>query len=77
MNTEETLRLPLLVTRGMVLFPNIVVTIDAARPFSMKAIEISQNECDSLLLISAQKNPDDAEPKSEDIYDIGGVSKII
>lgn len=77
MNTEETLRLPLLVTRGMVLFPNIVVTIDAARPFSMKAIEISQNECDSLLLISAQKNPDDAEPKSEDIYDIGVVSKII
>ena len=40
MNTEETLRLPLLVTRGMVLFPNIVVTIDAARPFSLSLIHI-------------------------------------
>ena len=68
MNTEETLRLPLLVTRGMVLFPNIVVTIDAARPFSMKAIEISQNECDSLLLISAQKNPDDAEDVVQETF---------
>lgn len=77
LDEPETLRLPLLVTRGMVLFPNIMMSIDAARPFSMKAIEISRNECDSIILITTQKNPDDLEPKAEDIYDVGVLAKIV
>lgn len=77
MENEKVLRLPLLITRGLVLFPNNLLAIDAARPFSLKAIEVSKNECDSLLLISAQKAPEIENPTIDDIYDIGVVAKII
>ncbi len=77
MENEKVLRLPLLITRGLVLFPNNISAIDVARPFSLKAIEVSKNECDSLLLISAQKAPEIENPTIDDIYDIGVVAKII
>ena len=75
---DKTLRLPLLITRGLVLFPNNLMALDAARPFSLKAIEISTNECDSLILITTQKKPETEKPESlEDIFDTGVVAKII
>ncbi len=77
MENEKVLRLPLLITRAMVLFPNNIAAIDVARPSSLKAVEISKNECDSLLLITAQKAPEIDSPTTDDIFDIGVVAKVI
>ena len=77
MEEDRVLRLPLLITRGLVLFPNNVMAIDAARPFSVKAIEISRAECDSLILIATQKSPEIETPTMDDIFDTGVVAKII
>lgn len=77
MENEKVLKLPLLITRAMVLFPNNIAAIDVARPSSLKAIEISKNECDSLLLITAQKTPEIDSPTADDIFDIGVVAKVI
>ncbi len=77
MEQNETLRLPLLITRGLVAFPNIVTGIDAARSFSMQAIKTARNECDSLVLICSQRDPDADNFEKDDIYDVGIVAKII
>jgi ATP-dependent Lon protease len=47
--------LPLLVTRSLVVFPNTNQPIEAARPFSMKAIEESRDNASSLLLSCRKK----------------------
>lgn len=76
---EETapLTLPLLVTRSLVVFPNTNQPIEAARPFSMKAIEESRDNASSLLFIVSQKDPNVDDPMPEDLYSIGTLCRII
>ena len=57
MSENSSITLPLLITRGFIAFPNNISSIEAARDFSTKAIEVSRNEQSSLILIVAQKDP--------------------
>ena len=71
------LTLPLLVTRSLVVFPNTNQPIEAARPFSMKAIEESRDNASSLLFIVSQKDPNVDDPMTEDLYAVGTLCRII
>lgn len=71
------LTLPLLVTRSLVVFPNTNQPIEAARPFSMKAIEESRDTASSLLFIVSQKDPNVDDPMTEDLYTVGTLCRII
>lgn len=69
--------LPLLVTRSLVVFPTTNQPIEAARPFSMKAIEESRDNASSLLFIVSQKDPNVDDPLPEDLYAVGTLCRII
>jgi len=76
---EETapLTLPLLVTRSLVVFPNTNQSIEAARPFSMKAIDESRENANSLLFITTQKDANVDDPTEKDVYSVGTLCRII
>ena len=75
---EHFIKLPLLVTHGLVLFPNVTETIEAARPFSVKAVDISRSDTNSLLFIASQKYPDLADIKDgSDINEYAALARIV
>jgi len=77
MENNEKITLPVLITRGLVVFPYNPVSIEAARDFSMRAIEASRKSADSLMLIVVQKNPTVDSPKKEDIYGVASLCRIV
>ena len=66
----ETLRLPLLPLRDMVIFPHMVTSLFVGRPRSLKAIEEAMNG-DRVLVAVAQRNPEDEDVEPEDLYAMG------
>ena len=74
---ENNLTLPLLITRGLVVFPNMSEEIEASRPFSVAAIKDAKEMTNSLIFVVAQKTPDVDNPKEEDIYDVGTLCRIV
>ena len=73
----ENLTLPLLITRGLIVFPNASEEIDASRAFSVKAIEDAKEQTNSLLFLVAQRNSKVDEPKPEDLYECGTLCRIV
>jgi ATP-dependent Lon protease len=71
------LTLPLLVTRSLVVFPTTSQPIEAARPFSMKAIEESRDNASSLLFIVSQKDPNTDDPMPDELFSVGTLCRII
>ncbi|MCQ2792340.1 MAG: endopeptidase La [Bacilli bacterium] len=76
MDQGDKVTLPVLITRGLVVFPYNPCSIEAARDFSMRAIEASRKETDSLILIVVQKNPATDKPSKDDIYEVGSLCRI-
>jgi len=76
MDNKEKITLPVLITRGLVVFPYNPCNIEAAREFSMKAIDVSRKDADSLILIIVQKKPDTDKPTKEEVYEVGSLCRI-
>ncbi len=72
---ENSIKMPLLALRGLVVFPKTVATFDVARNKSINALK-SAMEGDRRLFVVTQKNAFTEEPMREDLYDIGCVVKI-
>ncbi len=72
----ETLELPLLPLRDVVVFPHMVIPLFVGRPKSIKALEAAMEAGKSILLV-AQKSAAKDEPSAEDLYDIGCVANIL
>ncbi len=77
MAKSDKIVLPLLITRGLVVFPNSNQTIEASRDFSMAAIDASRNYSDSLILIVSQKDAMMDSPKEDDVFSVGALCRII
>lgn len=77
-NSKETVELPLLVTRGLVLFPGLTETVEASRPYSVSSIDYARGNTNSLLFIGSQKNPnkDDIEGL-DDINEFCALARIV
>ena len=75
-NNPQTLNLPLLITKGLILFPYIQRLIDAGREFSINAIKVSKEKADSLILITSQIDSDVETPTENDVYKIGVLARI-
>ena len=73
----QTLSLPLLVTRSLVIFPGNQQLIEAGRTFSINAINFAHDATDNLILVSTQKNVSAEEPRVDEIYNVGTLCKII
>lgn len=76
MNEQTVLNLPVVCTRGMIVFPENKLTLDVGRPMSLKALELSSNEHDNNIVFVSQVNPLTDNPSFDDVYHIGTICKI-
>lgn len=75
-NNNDKLTLPLLITRGGVLYPNVSTVVDAGRPISLNAIYASKDGSDSLIFVTSQIDPEIANPNPNDLYKVGTLCRI-
>ena len=76
-NKPQALTLPLLITRALVVFPGNQQLIEAGRDFSISAVNASKNECDSLILVTSQRDFNKDNPTADDVFDVGVLCRII
>ena len=75
-NETKTMSLPLLVTRGLFVFPPLSEQIEAGREFSKKAVELSRSSHNSLVFVSAQLDQAKDELSEDGIYRVGTLCRI-
>ena len=68
--------LPILPLINTVLFPGVVIPINAGRDKSIKLIQ-DANKSNKLIGVVAQKNDKDDNLELEDLYKVGTIAKII
>ncbi len=73
-NTKK-ITLPLLPLRGLTILPSMTIHFDVGREKSIKAVELAM-DTEQLIFLATQKDVKIDEPKPEDIYSHGTVSKI-
>ncbi len=76
MSKNPTLNLPVVCTRGVVVFPGQDVMVEVGRPKSIHAVQEAGNSYDNMVFISCQKDIMVEDPTVDDIYQIGTLSKI-
>ena len=76
-NKPQKLTLPLLITRGAIVFPGTQSAIDAGRVFSMNAVDAGKNKTDSLIFVTSQMDENVDNPTENDIYKVGTLCHII
>ena len=74
--SDDSLELPLLPLRDVVIFPHMVIPLFVGRPKSIKALEVAMEAGKGILLV-AQKSAGKDEPDAEDLYSIGCVANIL
>src|SRR5690349_19235405 len=72
----DTVTLPLLPLRDVVVFPHMVIPLFVGRPKSIKALESAMEAGKSILLV-AQKSAAKDEPSADDMYVTGTVANIL
>lgn len=75
-NTNEIIRVPLVCTRGVIVFPQQEVIIDVGRSKSVHAVEDAQAEFDSRVCLVAQKDLSVENPTIEDLFEFGTLCQI-
>ncbi len=68
--------LPVLPLRDIVVFPHMIVPLFVGRVKSVRALEEVMQD-DKQILLVAQKDAGDDEPKPEDIYETGTVGQVL
>ncbi|MGQ0752616.1 MAG: endopeptidase La [Betaproteobacteria bacterium] len=72
----NTIQLPLLPLRDVVVFPHMVIPLFVGRPKSIKALETAMESGKSIVLV-AQKSAAKDEPAPEDLYNVGSLANIL
>ena len=67
---------PVLVTRGIVVYPGMTKTLSIGRTKSIKAVLDAYAKHDKYIILASQINPQDENPNTEDIYNIGTLCTI-
>ena len=75
METNEV-RLPVVCTRGVVVFPNQDVVIDVGRMKSLKAIDLANDYHGGKVFVVCQNDQRVNDPIVDDIYQIGTICRI-
>src|SRR5690606_10270522 len=72
----ETLQLPVLPLRDVVVFPNMVIPLFVGRDKSIRALDIAM-EGDKRILLVAQKSAETDDPEGDDLYGIGTLAQVL
>ena len=68
-------KMPMVALRDVIVFPYMALHFEVGREKSIAALEASMED-DQIIFLAAQKDKEIADPKPEDIYEIGTVTKI-
>ena len=71
----ETLKIPMIPMRDLVIFPKSVTHFDCGREISINAVENAELH-DSKIFLASQKDSMVKEPKIEDIYKYGTIAEV-
>lgn len=75
-NYPETMVLPVLPLRGLVVFPKSLIHFDVGRSKSIVAINRAMKK-DQFLFLVTQKDPTENEPKMSKLYTMGVIAKVV
>ena len=73
---ENMVRVPVICTRGIVVFPGQDVMIEVGRQKSLNAVNDSSTSFDSMVFIVCQNDIMVDDPKQENLYSVGTIAKI-
>jgi len=73
---EQENTLPIIPTRNIVIFPQMIVPLVIGRTHSIKATEEAYGKS-KIIFCVAQKSPDTQKPQQEDMYEMGVVCQIL
>ncbi|MDP5070592.1 MAG: LON peptidase substrate-binding domain-containing protein, partial [Congregibacter sp.] len=76
MGDHPVLELPLLPLRDVVVYPHMVLPLFVGRERSIEALEHAMAN-DKQVLLVAQRNAADDDPRADDLYQVGTVSNIL
>lgn len=76
MNEIAVLTLPVVATRGMLVFPENKLTLDVGRPVSLKAVDLAMQQYDNNIIFVSQINPIEDNPSFDGVYHVGTLCKI-
>ena len=76
MSDGETITLPVLPLRDIVVFPNMIVRLFVGREKSVKALE-SVMSSDQRIILATQKDAGIDEPSADNIYDVGVLAQVL
>ncbi len=71
----NTVQLPLMALRGLVVFPNTVASFDVGRKKSVNALKYAMDK-NQLVYLVAQKDAYVEQPENDDLYKMGCVVKV-
>lgn len=74
--TEIPTSLPLLPVRDVVIFTDMLLPLFVGRDKSIRAVESAASK-DRFLFVATQKDPEIENPKADDIFTVGTVSRIL
>ncbi|RCW60184.1 endopeptidase La [Halanaerobium sp. ST460_2HS_T2] len=72
---KEVMELPLLASRGVIVFPHMVIPLLVGRDKSIAALEEAMME-EKKIIIAAQKDETIEEPEIDDIYQFGTIAEV-
>ena len=75
-NQTETLDLPVLPLRDVVVFPHMVIPLFVGRDKSIKALDLAM-EADKRILLVAQKSAETDDPGADDLHTAGALAHVL
>ena len=76
MSVENTMNLPVVATRGVVLFPNQEIVIEVGRPKSINAVKEAEKFFNGHVLLVSQKDIMVDDPTVDDLFAVGTLAHI-
>ncbi len=76
-NKNETILMPMLPLRGMIVFPHTVLPLLVGRKKSIIALNKSIELYDNKIFLVTQKNKEENDPSPENIYKVGTIANVI
>lgn len=73
---HETLNLPVLPLRDVVVFPHMVIPLFVGRDKSIHALDLAM-ESDKRILLVAQKSAETDDPGANDLYKVGTLAQVL
>ena len=73
----DTIQLPLMSLREVVMFPRSIIPLFVGREASIKAIEHAIADSSKEIFLVAQREPEMEVPEAEDLFEVGTVSKVL